>query len=646
MFGSLATLGLSRKTYPILRQQFAASSSSETTSSGIGFIRDSVPAVELPHVKGVFYEDHVPNTLDLAERAKFALQSLTGLTDPVVNYDVFFLAIFYRNPPVLQHSSSDPFVQPKFQESLQLMRVITGSEVNNLVDEAWTVGMLRSIGPDGLYYIATRGRPWIRLGIEAWTPNVILRDGTIAPATKAPLDQITNQTVSGRIIGVMTLHYIRDGNPVWPSIIEGTIKRWIALAIDKGDYCYYPVALLTPGAQVDPDTSVPTGILAAEMGHRLIQGLAQYYRVSGYDPAANLARQLTHYVRYHSAFYDRNGRFIDVNPDIPRGHFHSHTFGLLGMLEYAIAVDDKDTLTFVQNSFEWARDHSGGNPLTGWYPEIIQPGYRYCEGCCMADMIAIALKLSVQGVGDYWDDVDRWVRNQFSEAQLLHTDWIDQMSRDLPLTPVSSNETAWLVNERSLGGFAGATSGNSWGDPHYGNAIVGCCNGNCTRTLYYVWEHVLEYKDGSLRVNLLLNRASPWADVYSYVPAVGRVDVRVKQTLAQLILRVPRSLHSHKDVVCTVNGVTRTLNWKANSVEIGPLYASELVSVRFPIEGRTVQAEIGSAKYNLILEGDTVVQVTPPGEYGPLYRDPTRGYDSVNQLKKVTRFISETAVLW
>jgi hypothetical protein len=33
-------------------------------------------------------------------------------------------------------------------------------------------------------------------------------------------------------------------------------------------------------------------------------------------------------------------------------------------------------------------------------------------------MIALSLELTRVRVGDYWDDADRWVRNQFAENQL------------------------------------------------------------------------------------------------------------------------------------------------------------------------------------------------------------------------------------
>ena len=41
------------------------------------------------------------------------------------------------------------------------------------------------------------------------------------------------------------------------------------------------------------------------------------------------------------------------------------------------------------------------------------------EGCAVADMTLLAILLSDGGVGDYWDDVDQYVRNQLIEHQVL-----------------------------------------------------------------------------------------------------------------------------------------------------------------------------------------------------------------------------------
>ena len=50
------------------------------------------------------------------------------------------------------------------------------------------------------------------------------------------------------------------------------------------------------------------------------------------------------------------------------------------------------------------------------------------ELCNVADMIALAIRFSELGLGDYWDDADRWTRSMFAEGQLQTTDWIDRIT--------------------------------------------------------------------------------------------------------------------------------------------------------------------------------------------------------------------------
>jgi len=40
------------------------------------------------------------------------------------------------------------------------------------------------------------------------------------------------------------------------------------------------------------------------------------------------------------------------------------------------------------------------------------------ESCTVGDMTYLAIKLSDAGVGDYWDDADRFVRNCLAEHQI------------------------------------------------------------------------------------------------------------------------------------------------------------------------------------------------------------------------------------
>jgi hypothetical protein len=74
----------------------------------------------------------------------------------------------------------------------------------------------------------------------------------------------------------------------------------------------------------------------------------------------------------------------------------------------------------------------------------------------------------------------------------------------------------------------------------------------------YTWQRMLGYQDGQLRVHMLLNRASAWADVHGYVPYQGRVDVKIKRPCQSVLVRVPEWIESRSEqVVCTINESTK-----------------------------------------------------------------------------------------
>jgi len=260
-------------------------------------------------------------------------------------------------------------------------------------------------------------------------------------------------------------------------------------------------------------------------------------------------------------------------------------------------------------------------------------------------MIALALKLSAGGVGDYWDDADRWLRNHFAEIQLTRTqaEHLCRISQSMEQTPLPYNATSDKVTERNIGAFAGWPTPNEWAR-HIG--IQHCCTGNAARTIYYAWENILHYQDRKLQVHLLLNRASPWADVHSYLPYEGQVDLKIKEQCNSVLIRVPEWIKSNSDKVeCTVNGKPRQLIWTGRYVDVGQSRRGDTVTMTFPIGERTVKERIGGADYTLIIKGNTVICIEPPGKNCPLYQ---REHYRTNQVhwRKMKRFVSNECIYW
>lgn len=298
-------------------------------------------------------------------------------------------------------------------------------------------------------------------------------------------------------------------------------------------------------------------------------------------------------------------------------------------------------IQYTNKGYQFALAHM--NTTVGYVPEVISPE-KFSEICGVADMIHMAVKLSLAGEGDYWDDVDRWTRNQFAEGQLTSCDWVNAMIKGLPANPGSTGPEASTdgVAERCVGGFAGWPSANDWqGNPNV--SIMHCCTGNGTRAIYYVWNNILRLKDGKVKVNLLLNRASPWADVDSFIPYEGRVDVKIKQA-CELSVRMPEWVKPEQ-AKCQVNGTDRSLSWDGRYAAVGKVKPGDVVTLTFPIFERTDKVQIQGKEYTLIRKGNDVVHIDPPGKYCPLYqREKYR--ENKARTKKVERFVAEQQIAW
>jgi hypothetical protein len=643
----------------------------------IEYIRTQIPTFDIPPYRGQSYEDKVPETLDIAERARLGLSALTSIPDPEADYEIYWTVDFFRNPPAMAHAWDDWIqYQEGFAEALPLLRVATGDNQNAQVDAAWMATTLKSIGQDGLLYIPLRGRPWALLNASQGLDPVWRPDGSTTHSTDPMVSQFTNVSVCARMIGAMTIYYLRDRNPVWKTTIEKMIDRLSALAINKQDYCYFAPGIFEPNAKVSPNAPMPTGSLwGVSWNTRLIQGLAQCYAVSGYEPARSLAQKLVMYTRFHGGIFDEQGQWL-LDPEFSGpmpypdveiseakakkygkygskvgGHGPGHLIGLLSVLDYAVASNDRELLEFSKSCFEWARSRSGeygASTLVGWFPELFVPGYPAADDPPV-QMVAVALKLTAVGVADYWDDIDRWVRNHVAEQQLTPSklDDIRDLAARSPQKPVAWNETADHVIERNTGAFSSGVSGNDWALGLTTHGITQCCTGNGTRALYYIWEHMLQYSDGQLVIHLLLNRASRWADVYSYIPYEGRVDLKIKLDCRGIMVRTPQWLDPRSPhLCCSVDGVGRAVTRQGRYIEIGSVTKGTYVTLTFPIAERTVNEKIGPATYTLVLKGTTVVSIDPPGKNVPLYQERAKYRKAETRWTRVARFVPADPIAW
>lgn len=612
------------------------------------YLNSEAQEFTLPSYDGERYRATVPDTFDIHERAALVQHVLTHAVDPDQDYEVYFGVELGRNPPVMTHGSSD-ICQVKFLQALPIIRLITGQQERMEVDEAWLRVALRQLGPDGLNYW-----PVFPYNLD-YAPRLDHKDAQHFCYTAATY------------LAPLAVQHLLTPCDLWQDAMKRMVDGLNSVAIRQGDWAYIPAIMFSPGQARPRSATVPTGTYAVHHAGFPLQGLGICWRLTGYQPAGELARGLAYYLKDHAACFDAEGRFLseypagEAPPDLAGGpdqaHFHSHTLCLLNMLEYALPAMDEELLGFIRRSYEWARTQGEAKIAgarrrqpswhLGYFPELIHTStHETSESCEVADMIGLGIKLSAAGLGDYWDDVDGWIRNQFAENQLMHTGWLHEFSQSLPKAgPARPGATDVDVIERNRGAFAGWPMANAFMN-HVSEArtqIMHCCTANGARAIYYIWEHILHHREGRLRVNLLLNRASPWADIDSYLPLEGRVEVRVK-TPVHLAVRMPAWV-DRQEVRCRVDGHERAIGWEGCYAQIGEMQPRQVARIEFPMVEQRLAVEVQKRRYDITLRGAEVVEIAPMGVRGPFYRRAIN-HGGKASLRDVTRFVASHPVEW
>ena len=596
----------------------------------VGTADTPLPPARIPHFNGTRYEADVPATLDLAERMKLSLNGLTRCVGgppanpfPPTEHVCHHFILLDPWPKVIR----SVVIYGKFMESSLLARMATGVETNLAVDEDWR-------------------RAWL-----AWS--------RINPVMHGP--------EGGRRLCWIAANLIREKDPAWAALGRRAVARLDEVAVPYGSGAWLPIGLqVTPPDAGCPsaETAAPSPQAVAEMRRAdrratchgwtatymawTLQGLCRFYHASGDAETLALAGKLARYLEDSAEILTADGRFLVGHPHkTPVIHFHHCQITAQALLEYGMASGEQRFVDHAERVYRHLLTFC--SPEIGFAPEYCygqfprQQSFDNTEACCSADLVLMALSLTEAGAGDYWDDVDRFIRNHIATLQLTSTQWFYDMQQNQAKGLRFPDPEVEKAIGPLTGNFGGWASVNEWHLPELGPGIMTCCISNCTRAFYFVHQSMLDYDDdrAELRVHLLLNRASRWADVLSYLPYEGKVEIQLKRRCRNVLVRAPEWIETGSDVLtCSVDGAERSVTWRGRYVDAGPADASAQVVVRFPVGLRSVATEIGRRRYTLTIKGNTVVRVEPPGQRIGLYRR-ERYLRNRADMVRVQRFVPD-----
>ena len=617
--------------------------SASTSSRALAAVREAAGQERLnaPATRGSYYKAEVPDTLDLAEQARLGLNYFSSIIEESLDCEMYLSADLFYNPPILRAFTSDiGACQPKALEAMAFLRLMSGSTQGLDIEAKMMRMMVSLLGEGGLYWVnGSSEKPW--LGIPE------------------PFVMVHGQA---RMVRAMIAWHQYTGNPDW----KGRIDRLIdgldrVLAVHKDDYAYFPVYGFYDREYLRScytrrgwrDTVEPTtekfgeeNSLFNHQGHTP-GALATWHRLTGNPQALALAAQLVR-------FYTRPKFWADADREYPKvvgperahwqGHFHGYVNTLRAILEYAVAANDARLKGFVRDGYEWARQR--GLARIGYVGDA--------QGCGCGRLIGLAVKLTDAGVGDYWEDVDQYIRNQGTEMQIVpeDADYLRRLSEGKPpppkeRSPSMPGRSAERVLERIVGGFAGKPNKE---------VVWLCCSPHGSMGLFYAWDGALRHQQGTVRINLLLNRASPWMDVDSWLPYEGKVVLR-KKSAREAFVRIP-AWADRKTVACALGDRAIEPSWLGSYVRFRDLRPGDRITLRFPITETTEEWTIPKLRdsqpgperqvHRCRFRGNTLVEISPPLAPGsPLYQNRARRYAvAAPPLHTVTRYVTPAVLQW
>jgi hypothetical protein len=457
--------------------------------------------------------------------------------------------------------------------------------------------------------------------------------------------------------------YQFDPNPALKRRIDAMAESHVRAAKLRGDVAYYydgPTDLRETALGVFGDW------LPVFISGRAIRSLTRWSVLGGEPKYLDLAGKLSSFVTDPKFWSAEAGPKVVCGADHGHfsGHHHSYTQALIGLLWYAETTHNSRLKQFVRESYEYMRTFG-----------IARIGL-FGEGCTVGDMTLLAIKLSDAGAGDYWDDADQYVRNHLAELQITDADRLRKAVEGMPrgrgkndttqgpLDP--QNESTERVIERNVGVFFSDAS-HPTRIPEHNLLYTICCTGNCTPALYAAWESSVRCRRDVAQVNLLLNRASSWLDVDSYLPYEGKVVIRNKSA-RKLAVRIPR-WSAAASVRARVNASDASPILFGRYLVFDAIQPRDVVTITFPLQettetytlkwqqsefwkestnpGPSWQGPKEPTRYVCRFRGNTLVDIAPRDQglgYALYVRDPLKSHQA--PMRKVTRYLPPVIPAW
>jgi hypothetical protein len=500
-----------------------------------------------------------PATLDLREPMRNAVECLINRMDPSMKYQPWFAVdVVNGHPTKLRHDVWDfGDTGGRFVEALILAR--------------------QMIQPNPAMIIAEKR-------IRRFFNSLFDSTGLVYnPALKQP----DHMFAQGSALYALVTEFEEGRDPIVRTRIEKFIDALNKAAVQERDYIWFPQVATKKGA------------CPHQAAYQILPAV-RFYELTGYTQALRFAARLSRWPLYHDDTVTPGGVITKTGWE---GHLHAWMDTFSGIIRCARAgapeLDHREVTERAYHMFEWVKTNYT-SPF-GWVADSV--GAKTCETDTITSAIRLALELIKEGHTEYWNDIERFVRNQLIENQFRNLETLH-------------------ADPKVARGVQG--SFESWADPNtllaVKNAdIEGCCINGGMRGLFLASQNAIHETAQEIRVNILISAASPGLEVASYLPYEGRL-VLYATGGKRIRVRTPDWLNPNNVHVSGPAGLHSEI--ESSAVWLKGVVAGPIV-LRFEQLDTERTHIVAGRSYRALWRGDTVVRLLPYGGMYPIYQRAT-----------------------
>ena len=540
--------------------------------------------------------------VDLVAMAGKAMNYLTHNPRKALNYEPVFQIKPLACPPAPH--GHDPIVPGdtdcRMDWEYIFMREMSGSREGLDVERGLRQRVLGYVRDDGL----------------AWVPPGHYMEGEVYAGAK-PEGEVASTWATAKIIRSLSETYARTGDKAALRLARKMFLGLAKLADWNGGRATFKGG---SGAWRDGKLIKPQQPVAA------VEQLLRYWEVSGDDEALQFTIAVAEglITSGPELKIEASGKF--------NGHMHSTLHGVWGVAHLGVVLEEPRYLEWAKRIYDYASTQGLG---TGWLAAATwdKDVKLLSELCATSDMVSIASWLARGGYPEYWDHVERYVRNMIAPSQFsLTPEYVDLYRKTNAAKGAEQVEQGLARMRDFAGGFIAAPAPNSWinwmppaPQPNGERMqIFGCCVPEGMRALHTAWSTVATRAGTYTYINTSFNHDNEHAKVVSFAPGEGRITVVAKRA-GNYRVRVP-SWSDRSTVGVYRNGKRAVLRWAGPALayahfanarvgeELTLVYqlAEFRQSVDFSFAGRPDIA------FQLDWSGNRVVEISPRANQLPM----------------------------